>query len=51
MARKPEFDLDKAFEAVAVAVDDAPTEGDEATLTLDDISSFLIGRNYAPTSR
>ena len=51
MARKPEFDLEKAFEAVAVAVDDAPTTGDDGTVTKDDVSSFLIGRNYAPTVR
>ena len=51
MARREHFDIDKAFEAVAVAVDDKPTSGDSGTVTKDDVSSFLISRNYAPTNR
>ena len=43
--------MEKAFEAVAIAVNDEPTEGDEGTLTKDDVSSFLISRNYAPSAR
>ena len=51
LARREKFEIEKAFEAVAIAVNDKPTEGDGATLTKDDISSFLIGMNYAPTTR
>jgi len=51
LARREKFDIGKAFEAVAVAVEDKPTTGEEATVTRDDISSFLIKRSYAPTSR
>ena len=51
LARRKHFDIEKAFEAIAVAVDDKPTVGDFATITKDDISSFLIKRSYAPSSR
>lgn len=51
LARREKFEIEKSFEAVAIAVKDKPTTGDEATVTKDDISSFLIQRNYAPTSR
>ena len=43
--------MDKAFEALALAVKDEDTTGDTSTVTKDDISSFLIGRNYDPTKR
>ena len=51
LARRPAFNINKAFEAVAVAVDDKPSEGDLATVTKDDISSFLIRHSYAPSKR
>ena len=51
LARRKNFDIDKAFEAIAVAVKDKATTGDDGTITKDDISSFLINRNYAPTNR
>jgi len=43
--------MEKAFEAVAMAVADEPTEGEEATVTKDDVSSFLISRSFAPSAR
>ena len=36
---------------MAIAVNDLASEGPDATVSLDDISSFLISRNYAPSSR
>lgn len=51
LAKRKDFDIEKAFEAVALAVNDKPTEGEEATITKDDVSSFLIARNYTPSTR
>ena len=45
------FDIAKAFEAMCLAVDDKASTGDDAIITKDDISSFLIKRNYSPSSR
>ena len=51
LARDKNFDLEKAFTAVALSVDDKPTTGDGAAVTKDDISSFLISKNFAATQR
>jgi len=51
LARRKNFDVEKAFEAIAVTVNDKPASGEGATLTKDDISSFLVKFNYAPTTR
>ena len=51
LAKRREFDIEKAFEAVALAVNDEETEGANGTITKDDISSFLIARNFAPSTR
>ena len=51
MAKRRAFDIDKAFEAVALAVNDEETEGANGTITKDDISSFMIARNFAPSTR
>lgn len=45
------FDIEKAFEAIACAVNDRPTTGDDGQITRDDISSFLINRGYTPSQR
>ena len=51
LARRKNFDVEKAFEAIAVTVNDKPASGEGATVTKDDISSFLVKFNYAPTTR
>lgn len=51
LARHKNFDLEKAFEAIGLSVNDKPTTGEAASITKDDISSFLIGRNYAASAR
>lgn len=51
LARRKHFDVDKAFKAISLTVNDLPTEDDRASVTKDDISSFLIKFNYAPSMR
>ena len=51
LSKRKNWDADKAFEAIAVSVADKPTIGESATITKDDLSSFLINKGYAPTSR
>ena len=51
MVGRKNFDIDKAFEAMCLASNDKATTGDDAIITKEDISTFLIKRNYSASAR
>jgi len=51
LSRKKEFDLSRAFEAVAVSLAEKDATGPDTSITQEDVSQFLISRSYAPTQK